>query len=44
MAPAGVEALKTARYFLHFVRGREVASRDVVSANEVGAVMKVLVN
>lgn len=40
MAPAGVEALKTAKCFLHFARGMEVASRDVVNANEVGAVTK----
>ena len=37
MAPIGVEALKIARCLLQFGRGREVASRDVVSAKDVGA-------
>ena len=37
MAPIGVDALKTARCLLQFGRGREVASREVVSAKDVGA-------
>lgn len=36
-APTGLEALKMARCFLHFARGREVARREVVNAKAVGA-------
>ena len=36
-APKGVDALKKAMCFLHSDRGSAVDSRDVVSANAVGA-------
>jgi hypothetical protein len=37
MALRGVDALKTARYFLQSGRGKFVAMREVVSASDVGA-------
>lgn len=37
MAPTGVDALNTARCFLHSTRGNDVDKRDVVNAREVGA-------
>ena len=36
--PTGVDALKIARCFLHSATGRDVESRDVVSASAVGAI------